>query len=237
MRSKLLSITAMVCLAATTQVLNARGTGRSQVGELTEIGDLQPFTHIAYIPASTDLSSIKIKGIKAVKVTTKARSVMNPQQCKESSAREPGGSMYCPYMTSESSVPAYEVTYSFTGPPIASDEYSNTNFTFRVYFRPEELSPALHRTLSSAKVSRAAAAEFFRFSMSRDSIQQVAIDEANSTFCDGSFVDGNWTHTSSGCEDRIAYKSVADASPYLTVKVDPAADYETVAALTGSRQK
>ena len=210
---------------------------RSQAGELREISDLQPFTHIAYIPVGTDFSSIKIKGIKAVKVATKVRSVMNPQQCKERSAGEPGGSMYCPYMTRESSVPAYEVTYSFTGPPLASDEYSNTNFTFRVYFRPVELSLALRRTLSSAKVSRAAAAEFFRLSISRDSIQQVAIDEANSTFCDGSFVDGNWTHTNPRCEDRITYQSVVNASPYFTVKVDPASDYETVAALTGSRQK
>src|SRR3974377_2151596 len=87
MRSKILSITAVVCLAATTQVLNAQGTGRaprttprtgsarggaaglapegaesnpsgqhsaqdledmrSQAGELREISDLQPFTHIA----------------------------------------------------------------------------------------------------------------------------------------------------------------------------------------------
>jgi hypothetical protein len=103
---------------------------------------------------------------------------------------------------------------------MASDEYGNTYFTFTVYFRPDEISPELRRVLSLGKVNRAAAAEFFQVTNYKDSIQQVAIDEANSTICDGNYVDGNWVHTSPNCEDGIAYTRVAIPSPFITVKVE-----------------
>ena len=35
-----------------------------------QISDLHPFTHVAYILAGADLSSIRIENIKAVKVAT-----------------------------------------------------------------------------------------------------------------------------------------------------------------------
>jgi hypothetical protein len=129
-------------------------------GAVVEITNLQPFTHIAYIPVGSNRSSIKIEGIRAVKVATKQRSVTNPLYCAQNWF-EPGGSMYCPYTTDEGRVPAYQVTCSYRGQPMASDEYGNTSFMFSVYFRPDELSPSLRRVLSSGKVGWTTAAEFF----------------------------------------------------------------------------
>ena len=72
---------------------------------------------------------------------------------------------------------------------MASDEYGNpSSFTFSVYFRPDALSPRLRQALSSAKVSRADASEYFRISASTDSAREVMVDEANSTFCEGDYV-------------------------------------------------
>lgn len=109
-----------------------------------EVTDLHPFTHVAYIPADTDLSSIKVEGVKAAKVATRQRSVT-------------------------STGPAYRVSCSYKGQPMASDEYGSTSFTFSVYFRAGELNPGLLRALSSGSISRATAAEFFQFATSRGS--------------------------------------------------------------------
>ncbi|HEX4170573.1 MAG TPA: hypothetical protein VHZ55_34355 [Bryobacteraceae bacterium] len=185
-----------------------------------KIVDLGPFTRVTYIPVGADLSSISFEGIHAVKVATKERSVTNLHYCDERLTTEPGGSMYCPLITLESAVPAYKVAYTFTAPPMASDEYGNTSFTFSVYFSPDDISPSLREALLSGKVSRAEASRYFRISASRNSARQVMVDEAKSTFCEGDYIDGNWSHTNPTCQDHIVYKNVASASPYLTVKVD-----------------
>ena len=52
-------------------------------------------------------------------------------------------------------------------------------------------------------------------------MEQPVLDEANSTLCDGDYVDGNWMHTNPRCEDTITYKEAASASPYITVNVNP----------------
>jgi hypothetical protein len=192
--------------------------------------NLQPFTHIAYIPVGADLSSIRVEGVKAVKVATERRSVTNLHYCEQSYAAEPGGSMYCPKASNESYVPAYQVTYSYRGQPLASDEYGNSYFTFSIYFRPDELRPELRRALSSGKISRSAASEFFPLTISKDWIPQVVVDQENSIFCDGYYLDGIWTHASPNCEESSAYKTVMSASPYVTVKVELAtAPFETAA--------
>ena len=198
-------------------------SARAKRGEVVEVTDLHPFTHVAYIPADANLSSIKMEGIKAVKVATRLRSVTSSTSYCEYQYRfaEPGGSMYCPQITNESAVPAYQVSYSFKGQPMASDEYGNTSFTFSVYFRAGELDPALLRALSSGSVSRTAAAEFFQLASSRGSVPQTVIDRAKSKFCDGTYVDGNWIHTNPKCEDAVAYKVIAVPSPYIAVKVNP----------------
>jgi hypothetical protein len=188
-----------------------------------KIVDLAPFTHVTYIPVGADLSSIRFKEIHALEVVTKERAVTNLHYCDdERLIREPGGSMYCPLIKPDSAVSAYRVTYTFTAPPMASDEYGNTSSTFSVYFRPDDISPSLRQALSSRKVSRTDASEYFRISASRDSARQVMVDEANSTFCEGDYIDGNWSHTNPKCQDHIVYKNVASASPEVTVKVDAA---------------
>jgi hypothetical protein len=200
-------------------------------GDASIVLDLHPFTHIAYVPASADLYSLRIESIKATKVATKVRVTTDQRYCQERSALEPGGSMYCPRTSDESFVRAYQVTYSFRGQPIASDEYGNTNFSFSVYFRPDEIGPALRRAISSGKIKGTAAAEFFRVTTSNDSLRHVVLDQANSTICEGDYVDGNWTRTNPKCEDTMAYQSVARPSMYVTVRVNPATfPVETAAA-------
>lgn len=200
-----------------------------------KIVDLAPFTHLAYIPVGADLSSIRFKAIKALKIATKQRSVTNPRYCNEERlAVEPGGSMYCPLTADESFVPAYQVTYMFTAPPMPSDEYGSTQFTFSVYFRWDEISPNLREALSSGKLSHSELSEYFQVTTLRESMQQTVIDEANSTICEGNYVDGNWTHTNPNCQDRIAYKKYASASPYMTVRIELASRLEANAPSAGN---
>ena len=201
-------------------------------GNVVEITDLQPFTHVAYIPTGSGLSSIRIEGVKLVKVATKRRIVTKERYCNQPWA-EPGGSMDCQRITEESPVPAYQVTYSYWGRPMVSDEYGNTYFTFSVYFRQDELSQRLREILALGKIRRAALEEFFEVTMSRAPTQQIVIDSANSTLCDGNYLDGNWTRTNPKCEDKIVYQRVASASPYITVRVVPASSRIEAAAAVG----
>jgi hypothetical protein len=183
-----------------------------------ETTDLQSFTKIAYVPVGADLSSIRFESVKAVKVATKRTLTSD---CAEG-YQEPGGSAYCPSSKDESPVPAYQVTYSFSGPPLASDEYGNTRFTFSVYVRPDDLSPAVRQAISAHKISRADTAGFFKLATSRGLVKQVSIDEQNSTLCAATYVDGLWARTNANCEDKVVYKTVAVPSGYITVRVDPA---------------
>jgi hypothetical protein len=199
-------------------------------GDVVEITDLQPFTHVAYIPTGSALSSIRIEGIKLVKVATRRRIVANERYCNQPWA-EPGGSMYCQRISQESPVPAYQVTYSYRGRPMVSDEYGSTYFTLNVYFRPNEISPRLREILALGKIRPATLDEFFEVTTSRAPIQQIVIDSANSTLCDGNYLDGNWTRTNPKCEDKIVYQRVANASPYITVRVDPASSRIEAAAV------
>ena len=92
-------------------------------GVETKIKDLHPFTHLASIPASSDPAKIKFEKVKATRVFTKEKIVVDPGYCKDLPFRDPGGSMFCPYTEDASPAPAYEVMYSFKGQPLASDEY------------------------------------------------------------------------------------------------------------------
>ena len=96
--------------------------------------------------------------MKATRVFTKEKIIVDPGYCKDLPFRDPGGSMYCPYTEDESPALAYEVIYSFKGEP--SDEYANRYFTFQVYFRPEELPATLRRALSAGKMKRAELATY-----------------------------------------------------------------------------
>jgi hypothetical protein len=186
-----------------------------------EITDLHPFTSIAYVPVGSDVSSIRFESVKAIKVATRRTSTANQRYCGEG-YQEPGGSMYCPYVEDGSPAPAYRITYSYSGPPMASDEYGNTHFTFSVSVRPEDLNPALRQTISTRKISRATAAEAFKASTSRGLVPRIVIDDRNSALCDGNYSDGLWIHADRNCEDKVTYKTVSVPSDYIAVKVDPA---------------
>jgi hypothetical protein len=190
-------------------------------GVVAATRDLQPFTHTAYIPASADLSSIKFESVKAVKVAT-TRVVSADKGYCETGFQEPGGSLYCPSVRDGSSVPAFQVTYSFNGPPMSADEYGGTRFTFSVNMRPEELSPAVRQAISERKMSRQAGAKAFELSTSRGSVPRLVIDDANSVFCQGRYTDGAWSRNQTSCQDKVTYKTVAVPSDYVAVTVNPA---------------
>jgi hypothetical protein len=186
-----------------------------------KVQELHPFTHLASIPAGADPSSFKFESVKLVSVATQSKSVIDERGCDEATQRDPGGSIDCSYTAFQALSPAYEVTYSYLGQTMAADEYGSNHFTFSVYLRPEELSPAVQQALSEHKMGKAAAAGFFELNTSRDSVRQVRIDELASKFCNGNFLDGSWMHTDSKCDDQISYKTITAPSSYITVKVDP----------------
>jgi len=195
-------------------MVSAQTEGR----DIVQISDLQPFTHIAYIPVDSDLSSIKVESIKMVKAATKLRSVTKPRDCDHPGG-EPGAPLNCTRTTYQSRVPAVKITYSYRAP---SDESGSAWSTFDVYFREDEIGPRVRRVLSTGKISRSAAAELFEISTVRGSTQQPLLDETNSILCEGYYADGSWVHTNPSCEDSVTYRKVASPSPYITVRVDSA---------------
>ena len=184
--------------------------------------DLDPFTHLARIPMGFDPSSIRFHGVKTVMVPTELVSTMAPRYCEEAALRE-DSSMYCPQIRPDAFTRAYQVTYSFQGQPLGSDEYGGTYFTFSVYFRPDELSPAMRAAISAREKAHADVAPIFDITTSREPRRQVVIDDANSTFCAGNYnMDGLWVHSDPKCQDTVTYKTIMVPSEYVTLKVEPA---------------
>jgi hypothetical protein len=181
---------------------------------------LHPYTHVADIPAGSDLSTVRFENVKMVRVATETKSTVDVHACEEAANLEPGSSMYCPYNQFQSPAPAYRVTYSYLGQPIGSDEYGSGYFTFSVYLRADEISPTLWKRMSDRRMAKADVAGFFELTTYRVSAPQVVIDQAASTFCEGNFVDGLWTHSDSRCEDKVNSMTVNAPSSYVTVKVD-----------------
>ena len=70
------------------------------------------------------------------------------------------------------------------------------------------------------KLKRDQAASYFQMSTYRAMVDQKVIDKANSKFCDGNYVDGNWVRKDAKCQDQVQYTSQTVPSPYLTVQVD-----------------
>jgi hypothetical protein len=192
----------------------AAGTAR---GEET----LQPFTHLARIPANSDTGSIRFQKAKMVQIPTTIAHITNPKYCQDIAFRDLGGSMYCSSARTGTPATAYELTFSVVGPSLASDEYGNRNFTFTVYFRPDELAPDVRQAISNAKRSRSDVAGSFKVSASREYVWKIATDEAESHFCAGNFLDGSWTNSDANCRDQVHYKALAAPSDYITVRIDP----------------
>jgi hypothetical protein len=187
----------------------------------TRVDDRNPFTHLASIPATSDPSTIRFERVKATRVFTEVKSTTDARYCDELRFRDPGGSMYCPYTQKESPEAAYEVTYSYTGEPLASDEYGNRYFRFQVRFRPEELPPALRSAISAGRMKQPELATFFKVTASRLPVRRAVIDDAHSSFCNGNYMDGNWIQSDPHCQDQVGFKTVTMPSACITVRVEP----------------
>jgi hypothetical protein len=187
-----------------------------------QVEDLHPFTHFALIPAGSDVRTIRFEHAKTVEVPTKIIYTTDADYCAELIFRDPGQSMYCPRVQTGSPVKAYEITYSFRGQPLASDEYGNTHFTFQVYFRPDELSAEIRKALSTRKLGWADTAGYFTVTTFREPEQRVVIDQTRSKLCDTVLRDGSWIHADSDCQDRVYYKTIATEAADISVRVDPA---------------
>jgi hypothetical protein len=180
---------------------------------------LDPFTHSALIPAGADPGSIRFERVKTVKLPTQVAYTSDAGYCREAVSREASGSAFCPQVSAQAFVMAYAVTYSYNGPVLASDEYPAGKSTFTVYFRPEEVAPRAQGALSAGKASRADGASLFAVSTYRDTARRVAIDDRQSHFCPGNYVDGQWIHTDAACRDRVNYTTALEPSAYVTVNV------------------
>ena len=164
---------------------------------------------MAYIPSAADPATIRFAGVRLIRVPAKVKLSTDTRYCEELKFREPGGSMFCPYAETAGSEMAYEVQYSYTGPPLASDESAGSYFTFRVYFRPGELPKPAPQASS------------FRLNISRASVPRRVIDEANSTFCDVHVAAGYLLGKHKDCHDHVVYSTVLVPSDYWTVQVGP----------------
>jgi hypothetical protein len=202
--------------SALTLVTLNLGAGAARGGE-----PLQPFTHVVRIPADSDTGAIRFQNVKLVQVPTTITYVTNPEYCREVAFRDPGGSMYCSSARTGSPAAAYELTFSFDGRPLASDEYGNRNFTFEVYFRPDELPQDVRQEISNGKRDLRDFAGSFKVSASREPVQKIVIDSAESHFCARDLVDGSWTNGAANCKDQVHYKTLVVPSDYITVRVDP----------------
>lgn len=182
--------------------------------------NLHPFTHLASIPASSDPATIKVEGVKATKVFTTVKFTADAGYCNNLQFRDPGGSMYCPSRREESPMPAYEVTYSFEGQPLASDEYGNRKFLFKVYFHPEELPAALRNIISTGRMKRGELATYFTVTTSLLPVRTVIVDDSTSSFCRGNYVNNNWIQHDPKCQDKLNFKTVIRRPDYMTVQVE-----------------
>jgi hypothetical protein len=192
-------------------------------GVETQIEDLRPFNHLASIAATSNPQTIKFESVKLTKVFTKAKSTSDQGYCKLLQFRDPGGSAYCPSTRREAPAPAYEVTYSYIGQQLASDEYSDrsSRFEFQVYFRPGELTPAVRSAISAGKTNRPELASYFKLTTARLPARFTVIDWANSSLCAGHHLPGMWTRHDPNCLDHISYKTVTRPSDYFTIRVEP----------------
>jgi hypothetical protein len=202
---------------------NAQDPKHANNGVETSIEDLRPFNHLASIAATSNPQTIKFERVKLTGVFTKVKLTSDQGYCKELQFRDPGGSMYCPSKRYESPAAAYEVTYSYIGQPLASDEYRNSysRYEFQVYFRPGELTPTVRNAIAVGKANRPELASYFKITTARLPAQFTVIDLKNSSFCAGFHADGNWMLHHPGCKEHISYITVTRPSDYLTIRVEP----------------
>ena len=183
-----------------------------QAGQLEQIN---PFTHVASIPATVDPSTIRFEKLRMVELASKTKTTSDAQDCKERQFRDPDGSN-CQTTTVVERVKALAAMYSFDGPALSTGEATPGRDTFSVYFRPEEVG--VHGPVQ--KLKRDEAASFFQMSTYRAMVEEKVIDKEHSHFCEGNYVDGSWVRKDPKCQDQVQYINQTVPSPYLTVQVD-----------------
>ena len=196
--------------------------------------ELHPFSHVAYIPADAALGTIRFEGISRAHVPVWVRHTANASYCADAAFGDPGGSMSCPSTDTVVSAVAYQVTYSYTAEPMASDESANRHFEFRVYFRYDELPPEVLQAAAASKLDRADAAAYFAVNTTREPARRLVIDGARSSFCPGAYRDGVWTHNDLSCLDDIHYTAVAALSDQIAVRVDPVSTSRKATAIASA---
>lgn len=180
--------------------------------------ELDPFTHVAYIPATVDPKTIRLKRLKTVDLASKTQTITSSQDCKDRSFRDPDGGN-CEAVKVLERVKAVEAEYSYLSP-----EYSTTEGevvpanrqTFSVYLHPEEL-PVSEPV---EKLNREQAESLFQVSASRPIVQEKVVDKERSQFCEGNYVDGNWIQKDPKCQPHVEYTTRTVPSESWAVTVD-----------------
>ena len=179
-----------------------------------QVDQLNPFSHVASVPAIVDPSTIRFEKLRTVELASKTKTTTDPD-CKDRQFRDPDGTN-CQKVTVEERVKALEATYSFNGPVLSAGETIPGRSTFSVYFRPEEVGvdgPA-------EKLKRDQAAALFQLSTYRPMVEQKVVDKEHSRYCEGNYVDGAWVRNDPKCQDQVQVITQSVPSPYLTVQVD-----------------
>jgi hypothetical protein len=195
---------------STPATTNVQGTIATRTADMTEIN---PFTNVASIPSTVDPSSIRFEKLRTVELATKTQT-KDVQNCKDRQSRD--GDMTCQTTQVLEKVKAIELRYSYDGPVISSGEAAPGRDQFSVYFKPEDLASAG----VIEKLNREQAASLFDVNTSRQMVDEKVIDKEHSRFCEGNYVDGNWTKKDANCQDQVQYKTVTVPSPNLLVQVD-----------------
>jgi hypothetical protein len=205
-------------LAIRTNQPSSSADGRGTIGIMpSPTRELDPFTHVASIPATVDTATIRFERLKMVDLASKTQTTKDVQDCKERQFRDPDGTN-CETIKVLEHVKAVQADYSFIGPQLATQEgnFGPNRQTFSVYFRPEELPV----NGSVEKLNREQAGSLFQVSTSRPMVQERVVDKQNSHFCEGSYVDGNWTQKDAGCKEQVQYTTRTVPSEYWAVAVD-----------------
>jgi hypothetical protein len=157
-----------------------------------------PFTGAASIPAGADTRSIRFESLKQVRFPGRLRP--------------------------KSPLPVVEVTYSYYGVPLVSDEHGGRLFTFQVYFHPSDLPPGLLEALSGGrKPGRATTSRYFEVATYREPAPRYVLDPRRSLLCEGTYLDGSWQPDDPDCDYIIRTNVVRGLSDFITVSVTPVA--------------
>jgi hypothetical protein len=188
----------------------------------------EPLTGTASIPADADTRSIRFESLKPVRLPGTIRYTSDPAYCGRAFL-EPGGSAFCPQISMEAPVTAIEVTYSYSGTPLASDEHGVRRLTFQVYFQPSALPAALLEALAGGKSARGEASRYFEVTTHREPASRYVLDERRSVLCEGTYLDGSWQPDDPDCDYTIRTNVVRGLSDFITVWVTPAASPHSAA--------